>query len=726
MWLDVIVRDRFEGGRWSLPARVYARPIELYAGLAISPGNLVRILRASGYREDARADAPGLFRSDGPALEIFTRQFDYWDGSEPARRLRLSIRDAQIDKLVDSATGNGLEIARIDPPLIAKIYPEHDEDRVLVPYAEVPQALIEALMATEDRHFYTHRGVDLRGILRALWVNLRKLRIAQGGSTLTQQLVKNYFLADERTFFRKFNEIIMALLLERRYSKSQILGAYMNEVYLGQYGARSVHGFGTAAEFYFARPLVELRLDQIALLAGLVRGASFYNPRQHPERALARRNLVIRLMAEQDYISERESAAAQVRALDLSPYPSWAQSRYPAFEDLVRRQLSQDYRPEDLRSEGLRIFTSLDVSLQDTLASVAQAQVAALERERGLKGGTLETAAVLVDINNGEVLAIVGGRNSRGGEFNRSLDARRPIGSLIKPFVYVAALSEPSRYNLLTRLDDSPLRIRQPAGGSWSPRNYDGEDHGAVSLLEALVFSYNVSTVRLGMDVGLDKVVRTLRDSGLEAHLDAYPSLLLGALELSPLEVAQLYQTLGNGGFRAPLNSIREVLDRNGAGLTRYGLTLREALDPGATFLTAFALTRVTTEGTGRDLVRWLAGVQPVAGKTGTTDELRDSWFAGYGSNLMAVVWLGRDDNRPMGLSGAAGAMRIWAAMMKAAGLRALVLRPPADVHWSASVAVPYAGQCTLFDAIPFLSAVFQPGATCSAMAAARRGPDSP
>lgn len=704
MWLDVIIYDRFEGGRWQLPARVYARPADIYTGLDMSAGELVALLRLSGYREEARVSGPGGFRRAGAGVEMHTRQFEYWDGVEPERRLRIEFRDGRLGKIADSASGKELAIVRLEPPLIGKIYPEQDEDRVLVGEDEIPRSLTDALIAVEDRHFFAHRGIDPRGMLRALWVNLRDREIAQGGSTLTQQLVKNYFLSEERTLSRKINEIIMALLLERRYSKAEILGAYINEVYLGQHGAFGVHGFGTAAEFYFARPLGELRLDQIALLVGLVRGASYYNPRRNAERALERRDLVLQLMAEQGYLTPAEADAARKRALDLSPYPAWAHSVYPDFQDLIRRQLSRDYRHDDLRTEGLRIFSTVDVRLQEAVTAAVEAEVTELERHRGLKPGTLQVAVVVIDVNTGEILAALGGRKSRAGGFNRSLDARRPIGSLVKPFVYLTALADPARFNLISRIDDAPLRIRQPDGRLWSPRNYDGTEHGQVSLLEALVFSYNLATVRLGMAIGLEDVLRTLNRAGMETKVGAYPSLLLGAVELSPVELARLYQTLANGGFSTPLNGIRDVLDRNGAGLRRYGLSIRQALDPGAVFLTEFALSRVTTEGTGKALAQWLPGVSPVAGKTGTTNDLRDSWFAGYGSNLLAIVWLGRDDNRPMGLTGAAGAMRVWAALMKVARLEPLARQAPAEVQWLRDVNIRFEGECRRFESIPHLA----------------------
>ncbi|HEY7840991.1 MAG TPA: penicillin-binding protein 1B [Gammaproteobacteria bacterium] len=702
LWLDQEVQAGFEGRRWSLPALVYARAVDIYPGQRIGPAELERILRRVGYARHPRLSGPGSYQRAADVIHLHTRRFRYWDGVEASKIVDVRFADGRVQDLRDPA-GNAIGIIRIEPRLIGKIYPEHDEDRVLVSWDEVPRDLIDALVAVEDRSFFSHAGIDLRGILRAAWVNLRSGAIVQGGSTLTQQLVKNFFLHSERDLVRKINEMLMALLLERRYSKEQILGTYINEIYLGQHGARGIHGFGTAAGFYYGRPLHELRLDQLALLAGMVRGASYYNPRRHPGRARERRDLVLQLMHEQGFLGASELSAARSRPLDVTAKPGWSQDEFPDFLDLVRRQLLQGYSMEQLRSQGLQIFTTLDPVLQQDAQSALGATVTVLESERGMAAGTLQAAALIIDTGSGDVLAAVGARNPEVAAFNRSIDARRPVGSLIKPFVYLAALQQPARYSILSELADTPLAL--PAGGDsvWKPDNYDHEFRGAVSLMESLINSYNVSTVRLGLEVGLDRVIDVLHGAGLERRLAPLPSLLLGAVELSPIEVAQAYQTLAAGGFRAPLNGIRDVLDRDGNGLSRHAIELEQSLDPRATYLVNYLLMQVTREGTGRALAETIPDRLPLAGKTGTTNDLRDSWFAGFGDGMLGVVWVGRDDNRPTGLSGATGAMRVWAALIDRAGMRPLSLPAPAGVGWDGPIRLQYGRECRTFATVPYI-----------------------
>lgn len=714
MWLDFVIHSRFEGHRWELPARVFARPLEVYAGEQLSAAELEKVLGRTGYRAVTSAPSgPGQYLRHADSIELYSRRFDYWDGTQAPERVSIDFNGDAVADVRDPNSSTALGIFRIEPQLIGKIYPARAEDRVLVRYEDVPPILVDALVAVEDRHFFSHPGIDVRGMIRALLVDLRQGRLAQGGSTLTQQLVKNYFLENERTLWRKINEIIMALLLERRYSKTQILGAYINEVYLGQHGALGIRGFGTAAEFYFGRPLQELRVDQIALLVGLVRGASYYDPRRHPERALTRRNLVLELMCQRGALTCRQADAAKRRPLDIAPTPTWTQARFPTFVDLVHRELLQQYHAEDLRTEGLRIFTTIDPQLQERVEADVQTTLSRMERERHLKSGSLQTAAVVVNPANGEVLAALGGRDDEYGDFDRALDARRPIGSLVKPFIYATALAQAGRFNLLTTLDDSALSIRQPDGKIWKPDNYDRRLHGRVSLIEALADSYNVATVRLGMQLGLDKVIGTLHAAGYSEDIPAFPATLLGALDASPMEVAQMYQVLANGGFRTELNGIRDVLDRHGQALKRYDLEVRQAINPDTAFLTDFLLTKVVDLGTARGLTEAFADSLPLAGKTGTTNDLRDSWFAGFGDAILGVVWVGRDDNSPTRFTGATGAMRVWTSIMKAVPVRPLSIPAPAGIGWIRDVQLPFEDNCLTLPAVPFQQP-FQPGQSLS------------
>lgn len=701
-YLDHVIRSAFEGARWSLPARVFASPLELYSGLRLDRRELEITLKRLGYIRSSSLNGTGQFRVSGHALEFYERAFVIWDENIRAQRLHVEFNGDKVARITNISSGRVLSLVRIEPELIGKIYPEHNEDRILLHYEDIPPFLLKALIAVEDKNFYHHHGIDFRGILRALYIDLRRGKLEQGGSTITQQLVKNYFLSSERTLWRKLNEAIMAVLLERHYSKEEIITAYCNEVYLGQYGARAIHGFGIAAEFYFGRPLNELRRDQLALLAGLVKGASYYNPRRHPHRALKRRGLVLKLLKKQGIIKEKELSSLQARKLDLAASPTWSSARYPAFIDLVKRQLLRDYKLADLQNEGLKIFTTLEPALQEAGRKAEHRRLIRLRGHKKSRKAPLQTAAVVVRISTGEVVALIGGDRELPGNFNRALDAKRPVGSLIKPAVYLTALSHVNHYNLLTTIDDKPVSLPQQDGSVWQPENFDHIDHGKVSLLEALKNSYNLASVRLGNELGLPAVIGTLHKLGIQGDITPYPSLLLGSLELSPIEVSQMFQTLANGGFRVPINTIREVLDKSDHPLQRYGLEVQQTLDPAPVFLVNFILTRVTRSGTAKSLRRTMPGTI-LAGKTGTTNDLRDSWFAGFGNDLLGVVWLGYDNNRPTKFTGATGALRIWTGMMKSMNIQSLQLVPPEKINWYRLRIGFWRRSCPDLDTVPYI-----------------------
>lgn len=680
--LNFQIKKEFEGKRWSVPARVYAQPIELYVGRKYKQDLLVSSLKNATYQAVKELSGPGQFRVYAGHIEVYLREFHYWDAIEPAIKVRIKINNQRISQIYDLSNGKEHQIIRLEPPLIGKVFPLHDEDRVLIHFDEIPTSLINALIAVEDRNFFKHIGVDPKGILRSIFANLIAGKVKQGGSTLTQQLIKNMFLTRERTFSRKINEILMALMLEYHYSKENILSAYVNEIYLGQNGARSIHGFGTAAEFYFSKPLKELNNAQIALLVGMVKGASYYNPRKHPARALERRNLVLDLMHQLKFISTPEFKRASSLALRVTEKPDWSSAKYPAYLDLVRRHLKRDYQTEDLRNEGLRIHTTLDADKQDIIQKYTAAGLKKLDKGKGFKLGTLQTAMVMVNQHNGEVLALLGDRDKYKNSFNRALDAKRPIGSLVKPAIYMTALEQSEKYHVLSRLDDSYLELRQKNGESWIPNNYDKTTHGAVPLVRSIAKSYNLSTVRLGMKLGLGNVSRTLKNLGITSNIPRLPSMLLGSLELSPYEVTQMYQTIASGGLQIPLRTIRAVLDSNGQALHRYDLAVKEYVKPETAFLTQFLLAEVVQNGTAKRLMRELPSLMPLAGKTGTTNELKDSWFAGFGDQLLAVVWVGRDNNQTAKLTGSSGAMQLWLSVMKQIKPVPLALIEPEEIEW--------------------------------------------
>ncbi|MHB8764505.1 MAG: penicillin-binding protein 1B [Deferrisomatales bacterium] len=681
--LDAEIRTRFEGRRWQLPARVYGRPLELYAGLPLSAAEVAKELDRLRYRVEPGTPKPGTYEVHRGEVRVRARPFAFADGEEPGRALRLMFDGGRLRELADLDSGAPVGLARLEPQVVGSIYPSHGEDRILVRLAELPPLLPEALLAVEDRNFYRHWGVDPLALLRALWANLRAGGVAQGGSTITQQLVKNYFLSSERTLARKVNEAAMALLLERRFEKREILEAYLNEVYLGQQGDRAIHGVGLASRFYFDRPPAELELPQVALLVGMLRGPSAYDPRRNPDRARERRKVVLGVLADRGVVGREETRAAAAAPLGVTATPSRTANPYPAFLDLVRRQLREHYRDEDLRTEGLRVFTTLDPRFQEAAEVALAGELRRLEGARGTRPGTLEGAVVVARPDTGELLAVVGGREPGYAGFNRAADAVRPVGSLAKPAVYLAALEKGGEYTLATLVDDSPLEVRDPKGKVWAPKNYDGASHGQVTAYQALARSYNLATARLGLEVGVERTVAVLGRLGAPRPVKPFPSLLLGALDLTPLETAQVYQTLASGGFRAPLRAIRDVTTADLRPVRRYPLAVDQAADPRAVFLLTAALQGVVRDGTGKGLLAAGGGDLAVAGKTGTTDDLRDSWFAGFTGDWVGVVWVGRDDNQPTGLTGATGALAVWGEVLRRVGGRRLDPVPPPGVEFA-------------------------------------------
>jgi penicillin-binding protein 1B len=679
-YLDFTVRDRFEGKRFALPARVYARPLELYPGLKLHATDLLAEMSLLGYHATSRPRTPGSYHWSGPVVELATRPFDFGNGRQESIALRATFDDAGVQALERQEDNTPIDLVRLDPALIGGIYPGKNEDRVLVGLKDVPRQVIDALIAVEDNRFYRHHGIDPRGIARALFTTLSG-RGLQGGSTLTQQLVKNFYLTADRTLRRKLTEMVMAVLLEIHYSKEEILETYLNEVYLGQDGNRAIHGFGLACSFFFDKPLEQISISEAALLVGLLRGPAYYNPRRHPQRALERRNLVLAKMAEAGFITNEHLLAARRAPLGVIDRPPRGTSPYPAFLDLVLRQLRRDYHEDDLRSEGLRIITTLDPRVQGAAEKALTEQLARLEKRRGGRVAGLQGAMVVTSVHNAEIQAVVGDRQPRYKGFDRALDARRPIGSLIKPIVYLTALQQPQQYTLATLLDDSPLVLKQAGTGDWEPQNFDKQSHGLVPLQTALANSYNLSTVRLGLTLGVAPVMANLQRLGLDHVLPAYAASLLGANALSPLEVTQVYQTIAAGGFRTPLRAIREVLTADGKPLQRYPLEVEQVIDPAPLYLLTVALQDVVREGTARGLAARLPAELQVAGKTGTTDAFRDSWFAGFTGDRLAVVWVGRDDDRPAGLTGAAGAMTVWGDMMAKLDPEPLILPEPDNIE---------------------------------------------
>jgi len=679
LYLDFRVRSEFEGRRFALPARIYARPLELHAGLRLPQVELEVELRELGYRDRVNDAEPGWFVRSNDGLDISLRPFVFWDGAQPAKRVRVRFDGNKVAALHD-ANGRELPLARLEPLPIGGIYPANNEDRVLVRVTQVPKHLVQSLLAVEDRSFYSHFGFDPRGVARAVFSLVRGQRV-QGGSTLTQQLAKNFFLTSERTVQRKVTELFMAVLLELHYSKDEILETYLNEVYLGQDRDRAIHGVGLAALYYFGKPVEQLGLAESALLVAMLKGPAYYDPHRQPKRALERRNLVLREVKDQGGVTLEQYTAARAGALGVNQKPQVGTSPHPAFLQLVHRQLRREYDEADLRSEGLRIFTTLDPRVQGAAERALTRKLAQFDKEKRFGEPGLEGAVVVTDAQSGEVQALVGGRDARYRGFNRAIDAARPVGSLLKPAIYLTALSDPSRYTLVTRIDDGPFVWKSRGAPDWEPANYDLTFHGEVPLTTALAHSYNAAAARLGTDLGIERVLNTVKHLGVERELKPFASTLLGAADMSPLEVARMYQTIASGGFRTPLRAIREVTTQDGQPLRRYPLAVEQAFPPEPVYLLTAALQEVVRVGTGQSLRNWIAPEIAVAGKTGTTDEQRDAWFAGFTGDRLGVVWVGYDDNRAARLGGASAALPVWGEIMAGLSPEALALPKPEGVE---------------------------------------------
>jgi penicillin-binding protein 1B len=667
VYLDRIITAQFEGRRWTLPAQVYAEPLELYAGQSFGADTLEQELKRLGYRRVDQAEQPGSYSRRGSRIDLVNRRFQFWDALQEPQLLTVSARGNAIESM-RNGRNEEVPIFRLDPLLIGSIFPIHGEDRVVVTPDQVSPLLPAALKVVEDRKFDSHNGVDFGAIARAAWVNLRAGQIEQGGSTLTQQLVKSYFLDNRRTLGRKLEEAMMAFLLEVHFEKQDLMNAYINEIYLGQDGNRAVHGFGLASQFYFGKPLAELQLHEVAVLVAIVRGPSYYDPRRHPDRVRARRDLVLKLMAQYKVVDERAAQQAAKRPLGIVSSSTQAGGYYPAFLDLVRRTLRRDYREEDLTEAGLKIFSTLSPLTQSQAEKALAQELERLDKARKQKTEKkLEGVVVVTAPQNGEVIAMVGGRQASFDGFNRALDAHRSIGSLVKPVIYLAAI-ESGRFNAASIVEDGPVEVKLPNGTVWAPQNISQEFYGPVPLVRALAQSLNLATVNLGLQVGLKKVTNEFVALGLGREPPQLPSVLLGALDVAPLEVAQLYNAFANGGFSTPLRAVRAIVDAEGKPLKSFALEVTPVADPQAVYQVNRMLVQVMEHGSGQAARAQIPPEIVVAGKTGTSSDYRDSWFAGFSGNTLAVVWIGYDDNSPTGLTGSSGSLPVWSRLMRSIG----------------------------------------------------------
>ncbi len=684
LYLNSQVSARFGQLQWQLPTRVYARPLQLSTGLAMDAQTLKTELDSASYRDDGAGLRPGSYARNGGRWLIASRGFQDVDGATGPSRIEVTLSGGRVASVRDAARKRAIKSAKLDAARIATLYGQKQEERRLVRIEEVPELLVTGLQSVEDRDFAHHHGIDLGGMLRAAFVNVKSGEARQGASTLTQQLARSGLLGigKEQTLSRKFNEILYALLIEARYDKRTILEAYFNQVYLGQRGAQAIHGVAAASEFWFGRDLRDLSTEQIALMIGIVKGPSAYDPRRNPERALERRNFALAKMRETGLINDSEYQRARKAPLGITQSPgSIAANRFPAYVDLVRRQLARDYPADALQGAGLSVMTGMSPAAQAYAEGAVTRTLKSLGNKRR---PALQAGLVVTDVHDGEVIAVVGSREFAEHGFNRAVEAERPVGSLLKPFVYLLALAQPGKYSLASWVNDDPVTITLDNGKRWSPGNSDGRSHGSVRLMDALAQSYNQATVRVGMDVRperLGDLIRTL--AGIDAPVN--PSLILGSVDQSPYAMAQLYQFLASDGEIQPLHAVRGVLDREGKAVNRYDKAPAPAQegDAIAARLVTTALQHAVTSGTGRQLVNDGLGRLSAAGKTGTSNDSRDSWFAGWTGDHLAVVWVGNDQNQPTGLYGATGAMRVWSGIF--ARLPSAPLKVPAkglDWQW--------------------------------------------
>ena len=678
IYLDSKITRIFEGNKWQLPAQVYARSMEFHPGLFLSSEEVVWELERLNYSSVSHLSRTGQYVQSANSIKIYRREFEFYDGLESAHIIELRFAGEKIATVKDQF-GRRLNDARLEPVQIARIGNDSKQDREFIPFEKFPTILKETLIAVEDRNFYQHHGVSVFSILRALYTNIRAGRTVQGGSTLTQQLAKNIYLTRERTLVRKINEAFIALILDYRYSKDKILEAYLNEVYLGQSYNQGVHGMGLGAEFYFSKPIDELEYDQIALSVAMVKCPSYYNPRRYKERTMERRDLVLRLMVDNKLLTTKEYRNALNRPIDIAPMKASLQKAYPGYLELVNRQLKQLLPDQQTLDAGVRVFTYFDLQKQTAMEESISKSLPYLERRANT--ANLEAAMISVNVEQGGVSALVAGRDVRYSGFNRVLDTKRNIGSLVKPAVYLTALQLP-HYNLATLLDDSPLQVVNEQGVIWQPENFDHQYRGAMPLYKAFSQSINIPAVNLGLDVGVDKVVNTLKGLGAKGAIDEYPSLLLGALEMSSYEVAQLYTTIAADGEYRKLTAISALTDSVGNVLYEHQVYAEPRFEKDAVYMTKYAMKRVTKDGTAKRLNLHFPSIQ-LAGKTGTSNDLRDSWFAGFDQNTVTVAWLGRDDNKSTGLTGSVGALEAYIRYLKPLNPQSIADTRPPSIRWA-------------------------------------------
>ncbi|HAY96229.1 penicillin-binding protein 1B, partial [Shewanella sp.] len=711
IYLDQIIAQKFEGQKWHLPAQVFSRSMALYPGAAVSHPQMMAELKLLGYRKVANPRQVGEFSASSTRIELWRRPFLHPEGDQVEQRVMISFDSNGISSVTRVSDKRQLAVFHLEPVLLDRIITGDGEDRLFVPTEEMPKSIVQALLLVEDRSFYEHHGVNPFAIARAAFVNISAGRTVQGGSTLTQQLAKNFFLSSERSLLRKVREALMAVIIDFRYSKDEILEAYLNEVYMGQDKSRAVHGMGLASRFYFGRPISELTISQQAFLVAAIKGPSYYNPWKYPDRIQERRDLVLRLLMDAGDLTTAEYKVAVESPLGIRNLNKPAHQKLPSFFALVKQEVNERYGDALLKQSGVKIYTTLDPMAQEAAEIAVTQTLKSLDKSNK----SLQIGMVVTDKYTGGIAAMVGDKTPGFDGFNRAVEIRRPIGSLIKPFVYATALAPNSQFTLATPLKDQPITLKSEQGKTWSPQNFDKKFSGQVPLLTALKKSMNVPTVNLGIAVGVDAVATTLAKSGWQEPLNEYPSMLLGAVNGSPLMVAQVYQTLADSGVYRKLTTVTAVLDSDKNPLPVTRLPKEQAIAPETDFLIQFAMQQVVNTGTATRLGNAFPGVG-LAGKTGTSNDSRDSWFAGFDERNVAAIWVGRDDNGKTSLYGSSGAMAVYLAFLKERppiSLRSIPVSGVVKGFFDRDTGVAKESTCSNVDALPALAATYRPVNNC-------------
>jgi penicillin-binding protein 1B len=680
------VVTRLSGKRWNIPSRIYSDSCFVYPGQSLDDlGFFQRLARLNYHRvASGQVAARGEFSLDERKhrLTLFLHDFAYPYNRFPGAAIEMALGPRNtVLAMRDPLSGKALFSAELEPELITGIFQGSWQQRRLVPLAEIPPALIDAILAAEDHRFYEHHGIDVVRIVKAAWVDFTAHRVRQGGSTLTQQLMKNFFLTSKRDWRRKAKEALMAYIAEREYSKDQILENYINDIYLGQRGQEGIYGVWEAAEYYFSKEPQNLTIGEMATIAGMISSPNRLNPLHHPKLAQQRRNEVLGLMLADGYISKPayDNAATE----PLHPRETFTENNdAPYFVDYVKHELAERYPPEVLTGEGLKIFTSLDVHAQKLAEKSVRDNIDYLEarhpslRRKGRKD-QLEEALVAIEPQSGKIRAIVGGRDYQESQFDRVTQAKRQPGSAFKPITYLAALQEtldggPEHFLPTTYIDDTPFTWTY-GDMSWSPKNYKDRYFGRVTLEFALEESLNCATSRLANQIGLDRVRAMAEKMGF-GNLPPYPSIVLGGIEATPMEIANAYSIMADYGLRVQSSAVTAVVDQSGKVIEGHELQATQVLSPQLAYLIDFMLEQVINHGTGEG-ARKRGFTRPAAGKTGTTNDSKDAWFAGFTPNLLTVVWTGFDQKEELGLTGAEASLPAWTDFMKAA----TASRPPLD-----------------------------------------------